>query len=108
MLARLTERLRIQTLAPEGHASVARFKDIVIQDGSSFALKNQQRDVFPGRFTTTDPAAIELHTTYSGFSDEVSCVQIAPDKAAERAHCRGPPLGEPLRRSPQRFLAHAA
>jgi hypothetical protein len=76
--------LRIQTLAPEGHAAVARFKDIVIQDGSSFALKKQLRDVFPGRFTTTDPAAVELHATYSGFSDEVSCIQIAPDKEAER------------------------
>jgi hypothetical protein len=84
MFARLTERLRIQTLAPEGHAAVARFKDIVIQDGSSFALKKQLRDVFPGRFTTTDPAAAQLHATYSGFSDEVSCIQIAPDKEAER------------------------
>jgi hypothetical protein len=84
MFARLVERLRIQTLAPEGHAAVARFKDIVIQDGSSFALKKQLRDVFPGRFTTSDPAAVELHATYSGFSDEVSCVEIAPDKAAER------------------------
>jgi hypothetical protein len=84
MFARLVERLRIQTLAPEGHAAVARFKDIVIQDGSSFALKKQLRDVFPGRFTTSDPAAVELHATYSGFSDEVSCVQIAPDKEAER------------------------
>jgi len=35
MFARLVERLRIQTLAPEGHVAVARFKDIVIQDGLS-------------------------------------------------------------------------
>jgi hypothetical protein len=84
MFARLVERLRIQTLAPEGHAAVSRFKDIVIQDGSSFALKKQLRDAFPGRFTATEPAAVELHATYSGFFDEVSCVQIAPDKEAER------------------------
>ena len=84
MLARLIERLCIQTLTPTGHTALARFKDIVIQDGSSFALKKQLRDAFPGRFTTTEPAAVELHATYSGFSDEVSRVQLAPDKEAER------------------------
>lgn len=84
MLARLIKRLCIQTLTPTGHTAIARFKDIVIQDGSSFALKKQLRDAFPGRFTTTDPAAVELHATYSGFSDEVSRVQLAPDKEAER------------------------
>jgi hypothetical protein len=84
MFHRLLERLCIQTLAPEGHAAVSRFKDIVIQDGSSFALKKKLRDVFPGRFTTIEPAAVEIHATYSGFSDEVCSVQIAPDKEAER------------------------
>ena len=84
MVARLVERLRIQTLAPDGHAAVAQFKDIVIQDGSSFALNKKLRDVFPGRFTTVEPAAVELHATYSGFSDEVSSVQLAPDTDAER------------------------
>lgn len=84
MFMRLVEQLSIQTLAPDGHTAVARFKDIVIQDGSSFALKKKLRDVFPGRFTTVEPAAVELHATYSGFSDEVSVVEIAPDKEAER------------------------
>jgi hypothetical protein len=84
MFGRLIDRLSIQTLAPAEKTAVARFKDIVIQDGSSFALKKQLRDVFPGRFTTNDPAAVEIHATYSGFFDEVSAVQIAPDKAAER------------------------
>jgi hypothetical protein len=84
MLARLAERLSFRILTPEGQTAVGRFKDIVIQDGSSFALKKQLRGVFPGRFTTTDPAAVELRATYSGFSDEVSRVQLAPDKEAER------------------------
>lgn len=84
MFARLVERLSMQTLAPQGHTAVARFKDIVIQDGSSFAIKKKLRDVFPGRFTTKGPAAVEVHATYSGFSDEVSMVQVAPDKEAER------------------------
>lgn len=84
MFGRLVERLCVQTLAPEGHTAVSRFKDIVIQDGSSFALKKNLRDVFPGRFTTIEPAAVEIHATYSGFSDEVYSVEIAPDKEAER------------------------
>src|SRR5262249_39300327 len=83
-LARRLERLCLQTLTPTGHTATARFQDIVIQDGSSFALKKQLRDASPGRFTTTDPAAVELHTTYSGFSDEVRRVQFAPDQEAER------------------------
>ena len=77
-------RLSLQTLTPDGQVAVARFKDIVIQDGSSFALKKQLRGAFPGRFTTIEPAAVEVHATYSGFADEVSAVQIAPDAAAER------------------------
>jgi Transposase DDE domain len=84
MFARLVERLSEQILTPEGHVAVARFKDIVIQDGLSFALKQTLRGTFPGRFTTIEPAAVEVHATYSGFADEVSAVQIAPDAEAER------------------------
>jgi hypothetical protein len=84
MLARLIDQLRLQTLTPEGHTAVARFTDIVIQDGSSFALKSTLAAAFPGRFTTIEPAAVEVHATYSGFADEVSRVAIAPDAQAER------------------------
>lgn len=84
MFGRLVERLRAQTLTPEGQVAVARFTDIVIQDGSSFALKPTLCRAFPGRFTTLEPAAVEVHATYSGFFDEVSAVQVAPDADAER------------------------
>ena len=84
MFAWLLKRLSLQTLTPEGQTAVAQFKDIVIQDGSSFALNKKLRDVFPGRFTASDPAAVELHATFSGFSDEVSTVVLAPDAEAER------------------------
>jgi hypothetical protein len=76
--------LRLQTLTSEGERAVARFQDIVIQDGSSFALKASLQTAFPGRFTALEPAAVEVHATYSGFADEVCAVQIAPDKEAER------------------------
>lgn len=84
MFARLIEHLSIQTLTPAGRTALTRFKDIVIQDGSSFAVKHKLRGVFPGRFTTTEPAAVELHVTFSGFSDEASVVELAPDTKAER------------------------
>ena len=84
MCARLIERLSVQTLRPEGQLAVARFKDIVIHDGSSFALKHTLCGAFPGRFTTIEPAAVEVHATYSGFADDVTRVQIAPDADAER------------------------
>lgn len=63
MLARLIDQLRVQTLTPDGHTAVARFTDIVIHDGSSFALKSTLAGAFPGRFTTIEPAAVEIHAT---------------------------------------------
>jgi hypothetical protein len=90
MLARLIAQLRVQTLTPDGQQAVARFTDIVIHDGSSFALKSALSGTFPGRFTTIEPAAVEVHATYSGFADEVSRVQIAPDAKAERSFLPDP------------------
>ena len=84
MLTRLVDQLRLQTLTPEGHTAVARFTDIVIQDGSSFALKPTLVTAFPGRFTTIEPAAVEVHATYSGFADDITRVAITPDSHAER------------------------
>ncbi len=57
---------------------------MVIQDGSSFAVKPSLAQVFSGRFTKSEPAAVELHVTYSGFQDEMVRVILAPDKEAER------------------------
>ena len=84
MLTRLLDQLRLETLTPAGERAVARFHDIVINDGSSFALKPALAAAFPGRFTTIEPAAVEVHATYSGFADEMSRVEIAPDADAER------------------------
>ncbi|MEQ1899033.1 MAG: hypothetical protein ABL971_16830 [Vicinamibacterales bacterium] len=77
MLARLIDQLRLQTLTPSGQQAVTRFKDIVIHDGSSFALKPALAGACPGRFTAIEPAAVEVPATSSGFADEVSRVQIA-------------------------------
>jgi hypothetical protein len=51
---------------------------------SSFAIKRTLQEVFPGRFTTIEPAAVEIHATYSGFADQVSAFHLAPDCDAKR------------------------
>jgi hypothetical protein len=90
MLARLIAQLRLDTLTPDGDRAVARFADIVIQDGTSFAVKAALADTYAGRFTTIEPAAVEVHATYSGLADDISHVAIAPDAQAERPFLPAP------------------
>jgi hypothetical protein len=49
MCTRLMAQLRGHLLTRDGDAAVARFTDIVMQDGSSFALKPTLQRVFPDR-----------------------------------------------------------
>ena len=80
----LLDRLVLRVLAPlPGHA-LRRFDDILLQDGSSFAVLDELKDTFPGRFTKVSPAAVELHTTMSLFQDQAIRVQVAPDADGER------------------------
>lgn len=81
---RLMARLAVRVLQPKSDSPVSRFTDIVIQDGSSFALKPVLRGAFPGRFKTIEPAAVEVHVTFSGFNDEVARAHVSPDTTAER------------------------
>ncbi len=64
--------------------SLSQFDDIVIQDGSSMALKDSLADVWPGRFNKVSPAAVELHVAMSISQDNAMSVVLAPDKEAER------------------------
>jgi hypothetical protein len=73
-----------RTLRAVPRSALARFSDIVIQDGSSFALHRALRDVYPGRFKKKGPAAAELHATMSVFYDDVISVSVAPDTQGER------------------------
>src|SRR5580692_2554128 len=60
------------------------FSEILLDDGSSFAVAQGLRGVFPGRFTKFSPAAVEWHAHMSLLSGNVSSVVLAPDKEAER------------------------
>src|SRR6266704_317519 len=54
-------------------------------DGSSFAIHDGLREVFPGRFKVVKPAAVELHTTMDLLCDAPTTVVLTPDTAYEQA-----------------------
>jgi hypothetical protein len=62
------------------------FRDIILHDGSSFAVKRSLCDAWPGRFTTISPAAVELHVTMSLLEDNPFSVVLIADSESERAH----------------------
>ncbi len=69
---------RVRQLTPE-------FRRIIIQDGSSFAIKDALKEVFPGRFKKVKPAAVELHATLDLLDESLSKVTLTADIASERA-----------------------
>lgn len=65
-------------------SKLVEFRDIVLHDGCSFALKDTLSKQWPGRFTKVTPAAVELHVTMSALRDQALAITLAPDKEAER------------------------
>ncbi len=85
MTERLVSDMTLKVLGfKKGHA-FAEFHHIVIQDGSSFAIHDGLREVFPGRFKAVQPAAVELHTTMDLLCDAPTTVVLTPDTASEQA-----------------------
>ncbi len=62
---------------------LTRFDDIYIQDGSSMGINDLLKKIFPGRFTKTSPAAIELHVFFSLRHRNFLGVDLAPDTVSE-------------------------
>ena len=71
-------------LRPTAGGILSAFDDVVIQDGSSFAVHDALAETFGGRFTKIRPASVEVHTFLSVFRDQVLHVDVAPDKEPER------------------------
>lgn len=80
----------LKVLSPLKEGVFSNFQDIVLHDGSSFALHDALCDVFPGRFTTISPAAVELHATMSLFHDNLTAVTITADSECERHYTPDP------------------
>src|SRR5262249_773891 len=85
MAARLISDMTLQVLGFEKGRAFGEFRHIILQDGSSFAIHDSLREVFPGRFKTVKPAAVELHTTMDLLCDAPTTVVLTPDTANEQA-----------------------
>lgn len=79
----LMHKLSSDVLGFDKESPFARFKHIVLHDGSSFALKSSLRDEYPGRFTHVSPAAVELHVTLELLSEMPQSISLAPDCESE-------------------------
>jgi hypothetical protein len=85
MAARLISDMTLKVLGFKKGHTFAEFRRIVIQDGSSFAIHDGLREIFPGRFKVVKPAAVELHTTLDLLCDAPTTVVLTPDTTSEQA-----------------------
>src|SRR5438132_7384466 len=90
MTERLVSDMTLKVLRFEKGHPFTEFRHIVIQDGSSFAIHDGLREVFPGRFKVVKPAAVELHTTMDLLCDAPTTVVLTPDTTSEQAFLPDP------------------
>ncbi len=86
----ILRKLSQNVLRPAQRGKLSYFADVVVQDGSSFAVHDALEKNFGGRFTKIRPAAVEVHTFLSVFRDQLLRADVAPDKEAERAFLPAP------------------
>src|SRR5438094_9812529 len=84
MTARLIGDMTLKVLGFKKGRAFAEFRHIVLQDGSSFAIHDGLREVFPGRFKAVKPAAVELHTTMDLLCDTPTVVVLTPDTTSDQ------------------------
>ena len=85
MTSRLIGDMTLKVLGFATGRPLGEFRRIILQDGSSFAIHDGLREVFPGRFKTVKPAAVELHTTMDLLCDAPITVVLTPDTTNEQA-----------------------
>src|SRR3989449_8242454 len=83
--SRLIGELSLKVLGFVKGRAFAEFRHSILQDGSSFAIHDGVREVFPGRFKGVKPAAVELHTTMDLLCDAPTTVVLTPDTTSEQA-----------------------
>lgn len=82
VVCRLMSEFANRTLTMSDRNPFSMFKHIFIHDGSSYAIKSNLKDIFPGKYKQ-GPAAVQLHTTMDLLEDEVTAVTIAPFSYAD-------------------------
>ena len=88
--ADLLRGLAQKVLRPAAGSGLVRFTDLILQDGSSFAVHDALQEIFGGRFTKVRPAAVELHTCMSVFQDQEIRTAVAADRKGERIFLPAP------------------
>jgi hypothetical protein len=82
-LSDIMSHLTMKILGFEAGAAFSEFNRLILQDGSSFALHEALAHVFPGRFNTVSPAAVELHCTMDLLQDAPLTIALSPDTDSE-------------------------
>jgi hypothetical protein len=85
MTSRLIGAMTLQVLGFAKGRALAEVRHIVLQDGSSFAIHDGLREVFPGRFKVVKPAAVDLHTTMDRLCDAPPTGVLTPDTTHAQA-----------------------
>lgn len=65
------------------------FSDILLHDGSAFAVNDRLKNAFPGKFAQA-PAAVAIHCTYSLYERQPVSVAVSPYVDAERWYVPDP------------------
>src|SRR3989442_9931499 len=85
MTERLIGEMTLQVLGCATGHPCGECRRLILQDGSSFAIHDGLREVFPGRCKTVKPAAVALHTTMDLLCDAPTTVFLTPDTTSEQA-----------------------
>ena len=85
MTSRLIGDMTLKVLGVTKGRAFAEFRHIVLQDGSSFAIHDGLREVFPGRCKVVKLAAVALHTTMDLLCDAPTTVVFTPDTTTAQA-----------------------
>src|SRR5262249_17076467 len=85
MAERLISEMTLKVLGVDKGGAFSEFRHIILQDGSSFAIHDGLREVFPGRFKTVKPAAVALPTTMDVLCHAPTTVVLPPDTVNEQA-----------------------
>ena len=80
--------LVVEVVKPSRAGLLAEFGRVLIQDGSSFAVKDTLRRSYPGRFTTVSPAAVELHVTWNLCRESIE--QVVHTRKPIKSHAQLP------------------
>ena len=89
-LCHIMGQLTMKVLGFEASQAFRAFNRLILQHGSSFALHEALADVFPGRFNTVSPAAVELHCTLDLLQDAPITTALSPDTDSEHDYRPAP------------------